>query len=135
MADSTLPLPPNFDWVTERKKCSALTVFEQLRQDVQQNLAAFHDGQERRRWNLISTHPEMFTVTGQLERFRNAAVRFMLVGDEMEIEGQNVDVKMTATLTLNDRGQCRLLVDGKELDRWQVLRRALEPLLFPPERR
>ena len=59
-------------------------------------------------------------------------VRFTLRRGEIRVESnQGIDVNFVATLTLSDEGECRLLVDGKQLDRWQVLRRALEPLFFP----
>jgi len=57
-------------------------------------------------------------------------VRFSLRQDAVSIEGQGVNVSFTATLTLNDEGECRFTVGGQTLDRWQVLRRALEPLFF-----
>jgi hypothetical protein len=34
------------------------------------------------------------------------------------------------TLIFNDEGQCKLNVNGKERDLWQVQRMALEELLF-----
>lgn len=40
------------------------------------------------------------------------------------VEGQGVKVNFVADLTLNNEGDCRFLVEGEELDRWQVLSRA-----------
>ncbi len=45
-------------------------------------------------------------------------------------EGANGTPILTATLTLNDLGECRFKVDDAELKAWQVLRRALEALFF-----
>ena len=36
-----------------------------------------------------------------------------------------------ATLTLNDKGECRLKIGEKELDFWQFRKLALEDLLLP----
>ena len=39
---------------------------------------------------------------------------------------------MILTLTLNDEGECRFIIDGEgEFLRWQVARRALCRLFFP----
>jgi hypothetical protein len=127
-------LPPDFDWVTARKKCSALEVFEQLRQETKRNIDAFHEGMERPVCEVASSGMEVFVVARHFWG-RRIAVRFILTKDEILIEGIGVEVNMTATLTLNDKGQCRLRVGAEELDRWQVLRRALEPLLFSAENR
>jgi hypothetical protein len=127
-------LPPDFDWVSARKKCSALEVFEQLRQDAKSNVEAFKAGAERSACDFITTQPDVFSVFRQ--EFRGlVGVRFVLRNSEIQIEGEGgIPVNMTATLTLNDKGECRLRVGNDELDRWQVLRRALEPVLFRPER-
>jgi hypothetical protein len=59
-------------------------------------------------------------------------VRFKLqpADGRIRVEGDGVHVVFFAGLTLNDDGECRLVVDEQQLDLWQVLRRALEPLLF-----
>ena len=38
--------------------------------------------------------------------------------------------RFAVTLTFNDEGDCRLHVDERERDLWQVRRMALEELLF-----
>ena len=44
----------------------------------------------------------------------------------------DADVPYAITLTLNDEGECRFLIDGKGCYlRWQVLMRFLEPLFYP----
>jgi hypothetical protein len=127
-------LPPDFDWVSVRKKCSAFEVFEQLRQEAKKNVEAFNVGTEPTGCDFIATQPEVFSVFRQ-EFGGHVGVRFVLRNDEIQIEGAGgITVNMTATLTLNDKGQCRLRVGNDELDRWQVLRRALEPVLFRPKR-
>jgi hypothetical protein len=57
-------------------------------------------------------------------------VRFNLGDDAIHVEAQGLTLHMIAGLTLNDHGECRLLVDDKELDQWQFLKRAREPLFF-----
>jgi hypothetical protein len=59
-------------------------------------------------------------------------VRFALGREAIDVYGNGVSVKFTATLTLNNDGECRFLVGREELNVWQVLRKGLEPLFFAP---
>ena len=126
--------PPDFDWVTVRHDCSLPVFFEAL------YLGAQRDTDIR---NALGVHPDggrfvceshgvaLFSVAREAVIGGLRAIRFTLRDDRIEVEGAGVaDVRFFGTLTLNDRAECRLLVDGVELDRWQVLRRALEPLFF-----
>lgn len=101
---------------------------QQVARDVQtvNNRLSDHEAP----FEFASSQPGIFTVLRR-ERFADpVGVRFALYGEEIRIEGRGVDVGISATLTLNDLGECRLRVGDQELDRWQVLRRALEPLFF-----
>lgn len=40
------------------------------------------------------------------------------------------EIKLRATITLNNEGRCMLKVDGEELEPWNVRRMALEDLFF-----
>lgn len=125
-------LPPDFDWVTARSSCSAVKVFELLHLEAKKNVETFNDATQLK-WEFAAQN-EIFSIVRR-ESSGVVGVRFMLIDPEIEIEGQGVDVRLTATLTLNDAGECRLRVGKEELDRWQLLRRALEPLLFRATRR
>jgi hypothetical protein len=46
------------------------------------------------------------------------------------VRGDNGNKMFEVTLTFNDEGECRLNVNEKERDWWQVRRMALEELLF-----
>ena len=127
--------PSDFDWVTARAQCSPLSMCAQLKADIEKNvesmrslskargseipIAAFDNGQ--------SFGVSRRTYVGEI------GVIFTLRNEEIRVSSKEVKVDFVATLTLSDDGECRLLVDGKELDRWQVLRRALEPLFFVAE--
>ena len=65
-----------------------------------------------------------------------AGVLFVLRMDEpkgghIAVINYLLDTSFEITLTLNDNGQCRYRMDGEgEHLRWQIVRRALEPLFF-----
>jgi hypothetical protein len=128
--------PSDFDWVTARAGCSALNMFELLKLEAAKNVEAIKAVTKTNGNEMplsVFDNGSSFAVTrrtfaGEL------GVRFTLAQDEISVYGHRLDVSFTATLTLDDNGECRFLVDGTTLDRWQVLRRSLEPLFFTPER-
>lgn len=131
------PLPSDFDWVTARAQCSAAEMFESLRQLAQANVTTINacrggaDGQ-RPRFHLRDSEPSLANGFAVWDTFagRRRAVLFQLRGDVIHIEATRPGHEFDATLTLNDAGQCRFKTAAEELDKWQVLRRALEWLFF-----
>ena len=64
---------------------------------------------------------------------RANGIVFELDGDRdlIKITNYKTDTTLTVTLTLNDEGECRYKINGEgEYLRWQVVRRALEPMFF-----
>ena len=55
---------------------------------------------------------------------------FKLRTEESEIEVKARDEEVIYTVKLDDMGCCKLWSDGQSFDPWQVLKLALEPLLF-----
>lgn len=82
---------------------------------------------------LHSTVPGVFSVArGVPGGGPPRAVRFVLDRDgtiNVETKGL-VPERFSAKVTLDNWGRCRFLVGSEQLDEWQVLRRALEPLFF-----
>jgi hypothetical protein len=124
--------PSDFDWVTMRAQCSALNMFGLLQADAQKNTDTMEALATARGTPLglqCIVNTGSFVVVRRL-LVGEIGVRFTLSDDQILVESQGVDVHFSARLTLNNDGECRLLVGEEELDRWQVLRRALEPLFF-----
>ena len=120
--------PSDFDWVTARAGCSALHMFELLKAETAKNVNAIKaitkaNGQEMSLKTFENGN--LFGVI-RPHRLGEIGVRFGLYKDEIRVEslGQVLNVAFTATLTLNDEGECRFLVDGQTLDRWQALKGA-----------
>jgi hypothetical protein len=125
--------PSDFDWVTVRAGCSALNMFRLLKHDAAKNVEAIKTATKSPEGNEMAVrlldNGSSFVVMRRTYR-SEMGVRFTLSQDWIRVESQGVNVSFTATLTLNDEGECRFMVGDKTLDRWQLLRRALEPLFF-----
>ena len=127
-------LPRNWDWVAARSECSERQFFERLYLGAVENVAkrtALLTSAELSARTLFrhESHQGLFSVF--TEASNGPMVRFRLDGKRIVVESDQGDVKFDGTITLDDRGRCRLRVGNEELDEWQVLKRALEQLLFP----
>jgi hypothetical protein len=58
------------------------------------------------------------------------SIIFSLTGHAIEVRDFRGKELFDVTLTFNDEGECKLNVQEKELELWQVRRMALEELLF-----
>jgi hypothetical protein len=131
--------PSDFDWVTARHKCSVAYLFQTLLERAKQNVAtmnALHKASGGREDAYVhDTVPGVFSVVrGVPGGGPPHTVRFNLDSrdETITVDAQGVPSMepFTGSLTLNEKGQCRLKVGPEQLDEWQVLRRALEPLFF-----
>src|SRR5208282_17987 len=77
----------------------------------------------------ISSDDGRFSVTREGSRTPPVSIDFSLDGEEIVV-CRGAEIKLTATITLNNQGECMLQVDGEELEQWQVRRMALEDLFF-----
>ena len=128
----------DFDWVTARYKCSVADEFVRLKSFVEACVAT-------RRKLLAPDTPvdcqftvgkDEFTVTRSPVSGiygRTYTVTFTLRIDHIHVtsEWDRTNEPLTLRVTLNDTGECRLVVNGEgEYLRWQVARRVLCGLLF-----
>lgn len=125
-------LPPDFDWVTERRKCSAEKVYESLLAAARRNVEAMKTVEQDRVRSPVEMHVHSGSFAVMRTEFgrKRGTVRVYVEGQQIIAESDTGDISLKADLTLNDDGECRLLVDGKQLQEWQFLRAALEPLFF-----
>src|SRR5688572_5821875 len=125
-----------FEWVSAKAQCTAAVMFERLRagtkQDVERRnaLVSLDDGFRFE----FSEDGEAFEVA-RLEGSRvtkpkvAALVRFERAGPRIHIHSEDVDVDVTAVLTLDPAGHCRFVVGEALYAEWEIRRMALE-LLF-----
>lgn len=124
-------MDPGFNWVVARDKCSARNVFEELRLAAQENVKVRNTQVNGKPLVAFSAQANAFSIwngdkTGP-EHGRVAA-DFSLDGERIIVK--SLEKEWTITLTLDDEGICKCRVGDKALDVWQVLRMALEPVLF-----
>jgi hypothetical protein len=120
-----------FDWVTKRSQCSFPTIFTDLKLKVE-------DDVKTRNGLRPNNAPYEFSVTDGGDDFTvllkagdfHKSVIFSLAEHAIVVKDDAGNKVFEVTLTFNDQGQCKLHVDEKEVEPWQVRRMALEDLLF-----
>ena len=130
------PKSHEFNWVKARSECVLPLEFERLKDSVKNSIQEIES--ELRSFDMREVSPrelwvyEKNTVTGS-----KYGVSLILrtndhEGDHIAVMDYMQNTSFKITLTLNDNGQCRYVVngDGEHL-RWQIVRRTLEPLFFP----
>ena len=129
------PKDHEFNWVKARSECVMPLEFERLKDSVKKSIQEI---QEPRNFDIRECSTRKFWVYNMpYSDDSEAGVLFVLRMDEPKGEDHIAvinylrDTSFEITLTLNDNGQCRYRMDGKgEHLRWQIVRRALEPLFF-----
>jgi hypothetical protein len=128
--------PPDFDWVTARHDCSIAAVFAALLHYAERDIKTFtalRPGARSPRFEK-EDGDTAFSVIRVASPFGGSMSRatFVRYDDHIEVESTGFPLRRL-TMTLDDSGDCRVQVNGEgpQLDKWQVLRLILEPILFP----
>jgi len=119
------------DWVTARSLCSLPNVFKELRLQIEEDV-------KTRNALRPNNSPYEFSVTENGDEFAvvleakdtNRSIIFSLADRAIRVRDSRGTEMFDVTLTFNDEGECRLNVQEKERELWQVRRMALEELLF-----
>lgn len=132
----------NLDWVTARAQCATRRVFLELKDEIEADIE-IRNGllTPAHQSNLIEflVDPHVARTQGGVDTFkvhRNGAGVFSMLKFECNdssikvLRTETKEVIAEASLRLNDEGQCRLVVEGKELTHWQFRLRALHDFLF-----
>jgi hypothetical protein len=127
--------PDDFDWVKARTECSIYKTFKDLQRRVEADVAQRNEtASEEEKKRGITFHckaegqgGDYFVVTATRKK---GIVRFFLRDEKIQVVSDDVNATFEATITLNNEGDCRLKVNGQELQTWQFLRMALEEMLF-----
>jgi hypothetical protein len=122
-----------FDWVTARASCSIGSVFEHLRDETKADVAVISKLLE------LNGYKANFTFESEQESFMVsratngksdfASVKFSRKEKAITVSKSGT-VFLAATLTINNERQCRLVVNGQELEEWQFRKLALEQIFF-----
>ena len=122
--------PPNWDWVKFEGECSAAIMFGTLHTLAQQNVETRNKQLGRDKFAATENAGAEFSV-GQDTPDLSTKVWFSLLMESDGIRVKFRDTVTTYTVRLDDTGCCKLWSEDQSFDPWQVLKRALEPLLFP----
>lgn len=119
------------DWVTARSSCSLPNVFKELRLQVEEDVKtrnALRPDNSPYEFSVAENGDE-FTVLLEAKDVHRSVI-FNLADHAILVRDYKGKEMFEMTLTFNDQGDCRLTVEEKERDLWQVRRMALEGLLF-----
>jgi hypothetical protein len=122
---------PKFDWVTQRSRCSFPNVFKELRLQVEDDVRtrnALRPDNSPYEFS-VAENGDDFTVLLEAGDFHKSVI-FSLAEHAIVVRDDAGNAMFEVTLNFNDQGECRLHVNEKELELWQVRRMALEELLF-----
>ncbi len=118
-----------FDWITARSSCSLPNVFKALRLQVIEDVKArnaLRPSNSSYEFSVVE-HGADFAVLLEAKDVQRS-VMFSLAEHAISVRGDEGAQMFEVTLTFNDEGECRLNVNGKGRDLWQVRRLALEEL-------
>jgi hypothetical protein len=121
-----------FRWVTATARCSPFEVFKLLQKGAEQDVA---DRMESRKPNesvafrLSIVRQDCFMVLRDGPRI-SSCIEFTWSESGIQVRGDENQLLLDASLTLNDDGECRLRIGKELLTFWQLRKRALEDLFF-----
>jgi hypothetical protein len=121
----------DFDWVSALSKCSLAGIFEQLKEQVADDVEKRKSmgGGEGYEVTISANRIAVINKMAELGVIRNAVV-ILLTEGAIEVQDKDRQMKFKGTPTLNEKGECRLQVAGKETEFWHFRKMALEDLFF-----
>jgi len=124
----------NFDWVSAQAGCSAVQMFQKLQDgaqaDVERRNAAASGRGDQWRFEFHDGDDGFEVVRIAVSSKHGAAVTFAREGPRINIDGDGVDVRITAVVGINPSGECRYFVGELEYLGWEVRKQALDQLFF-----
>jgi hypothetical protein len=139
MSQTTIVAPVS--WVKAHASCSVHTVFKELAQGAKgdiEDAKSVTNPYSHATFSFAQMSNERFSVMRANNPILHAtrSVDFEIRGDEIAVYsmgGADGNKELfTVGLTLNNEGQCKLKIKGRDedLEQWQVRRKALELLFF-----
>jgi hypothetical protein len=117
----------DFDWVNARAQCSAAIMFARLRVNVKADVEKRSRLDGNWFFKFWSEEHAFFVSRERPNQTRTLS----FVGCPTSIGVMDEDKeRYIATLTLNNEGECRLSVNGQEMEEWQFRKMILEELFF-----
>jgi len=120
-----------FDWVTGRSTCSLPKIFKALLSDVEGDVKtrnALRPSNSPYEFSVIEKAGDFSVLLKTTDAQRS--VVFNLAEHAILVRDDKGNQMFQVTLIFNDVGKCKLHVNEKEIELWQVRRMALEDLMF-----
>ena len=122
---------PDWNWVKATDECTVASMFSQLHELARRDIRARNEQLKREKFTVSDDGGGCFWVDHGAGEHGTHIWFSLLTDTEPEgilVKGQ--DAEVIYTVKLDDMGCCKLWSDGQSFDPWQVLKLALEPLLF-----
>ncbi len=118
-------------WVRERHSCSAYAMFVKLKLEIENDVKERNDVRPEERWYgfRVVSRGSAFSVVRDGNRI-GKSVTFSLENEEIVVKDDDDKIVLKASLTLNDEGQCRFKINGKERESWHLRKMVLEEMFF-----
>jgi hypothetical protein len=122
--------PPDWEWVKAIYQCSALVMFGELKALARRDLRTRNEQLGREAFKFADVSGVEFMI---VEANSPRALASFRVTDDLariSVVGGRTNEQTVYTVGLDDNGICRFQIGNMRLDAWQVLKAALEPILF-----
>ena len=128
-------IPEQLDWVHARFECSLVRVFKELEQGVREDIGIAQSlvpERSQTKFDIVKAASARFSAIRVDDPMKASAhsVDFACGNGKITVYNDKDEIMFAATLTLNNEGKCRLIVNDEELTQWQFRQRALEKLFF-----
>lgn len=129
-------IPKELDWVTERDGCSVRQVFERLCASIANDVQIRQRLRKRSEFGYeygfdCNRSGDIITVSRSSQLGGKAIALGIQKGSEIIVsEELGAPPFLSARVTLNEFGECVLIVDNLEMRDWQFRKKALEGLFF-----
>ncbi len=121
--------PQDWNWVEAQGRCKVEVMFGRLRELAKRDVDQRNKQLNKQAFVLKDIDGITFSVSAVKGDF-NGQIFFVLGNDAISISGANRVNEVQYTVALDASGTCRFRRGLEELDFWQVLKAALEPLFF-----
>ncbi len=127
------------EWVKERSQCSPAFIFDKLKAEIEQDVKSINELRVDKDFSfyfsltsdlkciVVSLHGTSTNLRNPREIHETITV---CIDGKAIVYNRNTEEKLRATLTLNEKGECRLKVNGSECELWRFRQMVLEELFF-----
>lgn len=123
-------VPVELNWVEKRAACSAVQVFKELQTGIECDVAAANKAETMPGPFMTTLTPDGNAFIVSMKHENGPRIVFNFANDRIQVKDERRNLKVTASLTLNNSGRCVLKIDGAELEQWQFRKIALESFFF-----